>query len=317
MERSLMADLRSWQDSPRRKPLLLTGVRQSGKTWLLKEFGRRHFQRLAYVNFDEDPSLGEFFTATKDVDRLIPNLAMATGQRIVPGETLLVLDEIQICPEALNALKYFRENAPEYHVAAAGSLLGVALARPSSFPVGQVDFRNLGPLTFSEFLGANGQSNLAEYSGSITALETIPRPFSEPLQEALKLYLVTGGMPEPVRLWTEYHDPELVEEALSAIISSYERDFAKYAPVRDFPKLSLIWRSMPSQLSRENRKFLYQSVKAGARAREYEDALQWLVDASLVVKVQRSTSYGLPLSAYDDLAAFKLYSVDLGVLSRL
>jgi predicted AAA+ superfamily ATPase len=311
-----MKDLLAWRDSPYRKPLLLTGVRQCGKTWLLKQFGRQGFDHLAYVNFDEDPGMAELFRATKDPGRLIANLAAATGQPIRPGQTLLVLDEIQDCPAALNALKYFRESAPQLHVAAAGSLLGVALAG-SGFPVGQVDFLSLRPMTLEEFLRAGDLGNLADYLGSIETFEPVPQVFAAPLSEQLKQFFVTGGLPEPVGLWLAQRDVGLVQTALSGIIGSYERDFAKYAPAADFPKLSLIWRSLPSQLSRENQKFLYQAVKPGARARQFEDAVEWLVNAGLVHKVFRSSAPGLPLGAYDDLSAFKLYAADVGVLRRL
>lgn len=214
-------------------------------------------------------------------------------------------------------MKYFCENAPEYHVTCAGSLLGIALARPSSFPVGKVNFMQIDPMTFMEFLIANGDENLAVYLDSIETLEPIPDAFFNPLYEKLKMYYVTGGMPESVRMWTEARDVAVMQEALADIIGAYERDFAKHPGVSEFPKISMIWKSIPSQLARENKKFIYKAVKEGARAREYEDALQWLVDARLVYKIYRSSAPGLPVSAYDDLSAFKIYLVDVGILRRL
>lgn len=214
-------------------------------------------------------------------------------------------------------MKYFCENAPQYHIACAGSLLGTALAKPSSFPVGKVDFLQINPMTFTEFLMANGDGNLARYLDSVDTLEPIPDAFFNPLYEKLKMYYVTGGMPESVLMWTEDRDVDAMQEALSNIIGAYERDFAKHPDVREFSKISMIWKSIPSQLARENKKFIYKVVKEGARAREYEDALQWLVDANLVKKVYRSTAPGLPISACDDLSAFKIYLVDVGLLRRL
>jgi len=317
MKRLIMKKLQEWKNSPFRKPLILKGVRQVGKTWLLKEFGKQYYDNTAYFNFDENPEYRQFFTTTKDVKRILPNLMMAGGVKIEPEKTLIIFDEVQDSPEVINAMKYFCENLPEYHVACAGSLLGIALAKPSSFPVGKVNFMQIDPMTFTEFLLANGDENLAEYLDTVETLEPIADAFYNPLYEKLKMYYVTGGMPEPVLMWTEAHDVSAMQEALSNILSAYERDFAKHPETREFPKLSLVWKSIPSQLARENKKFLYNVVKEGARAREYEDALQWLVDARLVHKVYRSKAPGLPLSAYDDLAAFKLYLVDVGLLRRL
>ncbi|KAI4442235.1 ATP-binding protein [Schaedlerella arabinosiphila] len=213
--------------------------------------------------------------------------------------------------------KYFCENAPEYHVACAGSLLGIALSKPSSFPVGKVNFMQIDPMTFTEFLIANGDENLAAFLDTVDTMEPLPDAFFNPLCEKLKMYYVTGGMPESVLMWTEARDVNAMQEALSDILGAYERDFAKHPDVREFPKISMIWKSIPSQLARENKKFIYKAVKEGARAREYEDALQWLADARLVHKIYRSSAPGLPVSAYDDLAAFKIYLVDVGLLRRL
>ena len=317
MKRLIMKKLLEWKNSPFRKPLILKGVRQVGKTWLLKEFGRQYYDNTAYFNFDENPEYRQFFTTTKDVKRILPNLMMASGVKIEPEKTLIIFDEVQDSPEVINAMKYFCENAPEYHVACAGSLLGIALAKPSSFPVGKVSFMQVDPMTFTEFLLANGDEHLVEYLDTVETLEPIADAFYNPLYEKLKMYYVTGGMPESVLMWTEARDVSAMQEVLSNILGAYERDFAKHPDTHEFPKLSLVWKSIPSQLARENKKFLYNVVKQGARAREYEDALQWLVDARLVHKVYRCKAPGLPLSAYDDLAAFKLYLVDVGLLRRL
>lgn len=317
MERFLLKKLLAWKTSPYRKPLIVKGVRQVGKTWILKEFGRLYYDNVAYFNFDENEEYKQFFDTTKNVNRILQNLSMASSQTISSKKTLIIFDEVQDCPNVINSMKYFCENAPEYHIACAGSLLGIALAKPSSFPVGKVNFMQVDPMTFEEFLIANGDSNLAEYIQTIDTIEPIPDAFFNPLYEKLKMYYVTGGMPEPVRIWTEARDVNVMQEALSNIIEAYERDFAKHPNVNEFPKISMIWNSIPSQLAKENKKFLYKVVKTGARAREYEDALQWLIDARLVHKIYRSTSPGLPISAYDDLSAFKIYLVDVGLLRRL
>lgn len=320
MERLIMKKLLDWKNSKYRKPLILKGVRQVGKTWLLKEFAKRYYKNLAYFNFDEHPEYKQFFESTKDVNRILQNLMMASGEIIsidTPEDTLIVFDEIQECPNALNTLKYFCENTPHYHVACAGSLLGIALSKPASFPVGKVDFLEIMPMTFSEFLIANGDANLNNYMHTIDKIEPIPEAFFNPLYEKLKMYFVTGGMPESVRVWTQERDVELMQQVLSNILGAYERDFAKHPDPKDFPKISLIWKSIPSQLARENKKFIYKVVKEGARAREYEDALQWLCDANLTYKIYRSSAPGLPISAYDDLSAFKLYMADVGLLRRL
>ena len=317
MERLIMHKLLDWKNSPYRKPLILKGVRQVGKTWVLKEFGKRYYENVAYFNFDENEEYKQFFETTKDVDRILQNLMLASGENIAPEKTLIIFDEVQDCPKVINSMKYFCENTPQYHIACAGSLLGITLAKPSSFPVGKVNFMQIDPMTFTEFLFANGDENLANYLESVDTLEPIPEAFFNPLQEKLKMYYVTGGMPESILMWTEARDVSAMQEALSGIIDAYERDFAKHPNVSEFPKLSMIWKSIPLQLAKENTKFLYKVVKPDARAREYEDALQWLVDARLVHKIYRSTAPGLPMSAYDDIAAFKIYMVDVGLLRRL
>ena len=251
------------------------------------------------------------------MNRLLQNLMLASGQKILPEKTLIIFDEVQDCPNVINSMKYFCENAPQYHIACAGSLLGIALAKPSSFPVGKVNFLQIDPMTFTEFLLANGDDNLAAYLEQIDTLEPIPDAFFNPLYEKLKMYYITGGMPESVLMWTEARDVNAMQDSLSAIVDAYERDFAKHPDVREFPKISMVWKSIPSQLAKENKKFIYKVIKEGARAREYEDALQWLVDARLVHKIYRSTAPGLPMSAYDDISAFKIYLVDVGLLRRL
>ena len=317
MERLILNQLLNWKNSPYRKPLILKGVRQVGKTWILKEFGRRFYENTAYFNFDENEEYKQFFETTKDVNRLLQNLMLASGQKILPEKTLIIFDEVQDCPNVINSMKYFCENAPQYHIACAGSLLGIALAKPSSFPVGKDNFLQIDPMTFTEFLLANGDDNLAAYLEQIDTLEPIPDAFFNPLYEKLKMYYITGGMPESVLMWTEARDVNAMQDSLSAIIDAYERDFAKHPDVREFPKISMVWKSIPSQLAKENKKFIYKVIKEGARAREYEDALQWLVDARLVHKIYRSTAPGLPMSAYDDISAFKIYLVDVGLLRRL
>ena len=317
MERLILKDLIAWKNSPYRKPLILKGVRQVGKTWILKEFGKRCYENTAYFNFDENEEYKQFFETTKDVNRILQNLMFASGQSIKPEKTLIIFDEVQDCPKVINSMKYFCENAPEYHIACAGSLLGIALAKPSSFPVGKVNFMQIDPMTFTEFLTANGDENLVKYMESIERIEPLPDAFFNPLYEKLKMYYVTGGMPESVLMWTQARDVSAMQNTLSDIIDAYERDFAKHPDVSEFPKISMIWKSIPSQLARENKKFLYKVVKEGARAREYENALQWLVDARLVHKIYRSSTPGLPMSAYDDLSAFKIYLADVGVLRRL
>ena len=317
MERLILKDLIAWKNSPYRKPLILKGVRQVGKTWILKEFGKRCYENTAYFNFDENEEYKQFFETSKDVNRILQNLMFASGQTITPEKTLIIFDEVQDCPKVINSMKYFCENAPEYHIACAGSLLGIALAKPSSFPVGKVNFMQVDPMTFTEFLTANGDENLVKYMERIERIEPIPDAFFNPLYEKLKMYYVTGGMPESVFMWTQARDVSAMQNTLSDIIDAYERDFAKHPDVSEFPKISMIWKSIPSQLARENKKFLYKVVKEGARAREYENALQWLVDARLVHKIYRSSAPGLPMSAYDDLSAFKIYLADVGVLRRL
>lgn len=316
IEREIYQKLLDWKESQYRKPLMLQGARQVGKTWLLKAFGNQEFENLAYFNFDEQPELKQFFIASKDVERLVKNLALVHGKAILPGKTLIVLDEIQECNDALNSLKYFCENAPEYAVACAGSLLGVSLARGASFPVGKVDFLTVHPLSFTEFLSAE-DSPLLSYLNHLDEIEPIPDLFFNRLIEKFKMFFISGGMPEAIVTLVENQDMDQTQQVLKNILNAYKLDFSKHIENRNIPKIGFIWDSIPSQLSRENKKFLYQAVKTGARAREYEDALLWLSKAGLVHKVFRNTKPALPLSAYDDLSAFKIYLVDVGLLRRL
>lgn len=317
MERLIIKKLLEWKNSPYRKPLILKGVRQVGKTWILKEFGKRYYENTAYFNFDESPEYRQFFETTKDVQRILQNLMLASSQTIEPEKTLIIFDEVQDCPDVIGSMKYFCENAPQYHIACAGSLLGIALAKPAAFPVGKVNFMQIDPMTFTEFLLANGDGNLAAYMDSVDSLAPIPDAFFNPLCEKLKMYYITGGMPEAVLMWTQARSVPAMEDALSGIIESYERDFGKHPKVEEYPKISMIWRSIPSQLARENKKFIYKVVKEGARAREYEDALQWLCDARLIHKIYRNSAPSLPIAAYDDISAFKIYLTDVGLLRKL
>ncbi len=312
-----MKDLVNWKNSKYRKPLILKGVRQVGKTWILNEFGNRYYNNTAYFNFDENPEYKQFFETTKNPERILQNLILASGQKIDYETTLIIFDEVQDCPNVINSLKYFCENSPQHHIACAGSLLGIALSKPSSFPVGKINFMSIYPMNFSEFLMANGNMNLLNYLDNITSIEPIPEAFLNPLIEKLKMYLVTGGMPESILMWVNEQDVSAIQSVLSNMINAYEHDFAKHPKISEYPKISMIWQSIPSQLSRENKKFIYKLVKPGARAREYEDALQWLVNAELIDKIYCSNKPGIPISAYDDLSAFKLYLVDVGLLRRL
>lgn len=313
MRRYILEDLRVWKKSKRRKPLIVRGARQVGKTWVLEEFGKEFKDGFLRINFDKEPEYNQFFETTKDVKRIIRNLELASGQKITT-ETLLIFDEIQACPSALNSLKYFCEDAPEYYIACAGSLLGLTLSE--GFPVGKVDFLDMGPMTFKEFLLAMGDDNYVEYLEAIDEIDTIPDVFSQPLTEKLKMYFVVGGMPEAVKAWVEDGDIKEVDRIQLNILDSYESDFGKHAPEIDVPKIRLIWRSLPSQLAKENKKFLYSVVKEGARAREYENALNWLINADLVKKTSKINKPNLPLSAYEDLTCFKIYYGDVGLLRR-
>lgn len=317
MQRLIIEQLMQWKRSDYRKPLIVQGVRQVGKTWILREFGARCYEHVAYFNFEENEDFRQFFKLSKDPHRILQNLRIASNQIINADNTLIIFDEIQDCPELITSLKYFYENAPEYHVVCAGSLLGIALAKPLSFPVGKVNMMCMYPMTFTEFLLANNQSNLVEYLEQLNKINPIPDTFFKLLLEYLKMYYVTGGMPEPVCRWVTDHNVQTMHHALEELVKTYEFDFLKHISPIQYPKISLIWNSLPSQLARENKKFLYKAVKQGARAREYEDALQWLVNAQLVYKVYRSTAPRIPLCSYDDSSAFKIYLADVGILRCL
>jgi predicted AAA+ superfamily ATPase len=316
IKRTIQKKLSAWKTASDRKPLILQGARQVGKTWLLKHFGVTEFDQVAYFNFEEQPDLKQFFQNTKDIPSIVRNLSLVHGHAITPQNTLIIFDEIQECNDALNTLKYFCENAPEYAIASAGSLLGVAMSRGNSFPVGKVDFLHLRPICFSEFLSA-ADPNLFAFLESIDKIQPIPDIFFHPLVDQLKLFFICGGMPEAVVTLLQKQDTEKTQQILQNILSAYSLDFSKHAENSEIPKINYLWASIPSQLARDNKKFLYQSVRHGARSREYEDALLWLSHAGLIHRIFRVSKPALPLSAYDDLTAFKLYLIDVGLLRRL
>lgn len=317
MNRNLEKQLLLWNEDPKRKPLILKGVRQCGKTYLLKEFGRQYYEDVAYFNFEENEKLKAAFEGDLDVNRILMELGVFRGKKIKQNTTLVIFDEIQFCNRALTSLKYFQENAPQYPIVCAGSLLGIALAKPLSFPVGKVDFLTLRPMTFIEFLKANNEGMLCEYLENLKHTDTPSALIHEKLVSHLRNYYLTGGMPEVVQTWCESHDIEKVESVQQKILDSYELDFAKHAPIHDFPKLSAIWRSIPEQLSKENSKFIFGQVRKGWRARDLEDALEWLISAGLAYKVSRIEKPFIPLSSYADQTFFKLYLSDVGLLRRL
>jgi hypothetical protein len=316
IERQIIEQLQQWKNSAERKPLIVRGARQIGKTWALKKFGESSYAHTAYFNFDASEELCREFEHTKDPTRLIPVLQLYTSTPIVPGETLIIFDEIQQCNKALNSLKYFCENAPEYHVVAAGSLLGVSLSQGDSFPVGKVQFLTMHPVTFREFLHAD-DAQLYDYVEQLTKIEALPSIVFNRLHEAWRRYEVCGGMPAAASAMLDAKGVDEVEARQQEVLTAYALDFAKHAETKDIPRISAIWNSIPSQLAKENRKFLYKLVKTGARAREYEDALLWLEHAGLVHRVFCSTKPGLPVSAYDDVSAFKIYLCDAGLLRRM
>ncbi len=316
MKRFILDKLIKWKDSKYRKPLILKGARQIGKTYILKQFGEKNYEGVAYFNFDHDEDLYNLFNKTKDPKRILEQLAFIYGKAIVPEKTLIIFDEIQECPDALNSLKYFQEEANEYHIVCAGSLLGIRLSH-TSFPVGKVEFLNMYPMTFSEFLIADNCENLVEYMKSIKDIENIPDIFFNQLEEKLKAYFIIGGMPEAVNAWVNEKDMTLVNNIQENILKAYESDFSKHTQDSEANKISLIWNSIPSQLAKENKKFLYQTIKEGARAREYESALNWLNDANLIYKIYNVTKPNFPLKAYNDLSSFKIYMNDVGLLRKM
>ncbi len=313
MYRIAMEKLLKWKNSKYRKPLIIEGARQVGKTWLMKEFGRQAYANTVYINFDSNSRMMELFESDLDTDRLIIGLELYSGHKIDPANTLLIFDEVQEVPRALTSLKYFYENAPQYHIVCAGSLLGIALHEGTSFPVGKVDFLKLSPLSFREFMMAIGQEqfenllNMQDYK-MIT-------PFRQTYMDTLKQYYYVGGMPEAVQRFAENKDFNEVRDIQKRILAAYEQDFSKHAPNAVVPRIRMLWNSIPSQLAKENKKFIYGLIREGARAKEYENAVMWLSDCGLVHKVSRVNLPGIPLKAYEDLKAFKLFLVDVGLLS--
>ncbi|MBQ3033020.1 MAG: ATP-binding protein [Deferribacterales bacterium] len=307
-----MEKLLKWKDSKHRKPLIIEGARQVGKTWLMQEFGKQAYTDTVYINFDSNPQMTELFANDLNTDRLIMGLELFAGRKINPDNSLLIFDEVQEVPRALTSLKYFYENAPQYHIVCAGSLLGIALHQGTSFPVGKVNFLKLYPLSFKEFLMATDKERFAELLDKrdfrmITS-------FKQTYIDALKHYYFVGGMPEGVQSFAENKDFNEVREIQKRIILAYEQDFSKHAPNHIVPKIRMLWNSIPSQLAKENKKFIYGLVREGARAKDYETAIMWLSDCGLVHKVSRVNGAGVPLRAYEDLKVFKLFMVDVGLL---
>lgn len=312
MYRKKVEELKSWKDSKTRKPLILNGARQVGKTWLLQHFGKESYKNIAYLNLDRDEEAREIFSLNYDTKRIISRVAIHTGEEIIPGETLIIIDEIQESPAALGSLKYFCEEAPEYHIAVAGSLLGVKLMEEKSFPVGKVDFLNLNPLTFEEFLIAINEKKLADALSKKDF--SLVSPFHEKLNDLLKTYLVVGGMPEAVVQYLNTNSLLETRKTQDNIISAYERDFSKHANKFDVPRINEIFNIIPHFLAKENKKFMFGAIKKSARAREYESALLWLEGAGIATRVPRVNSLSLPLSAYADRNIFKLFLLDVGLL---
>jgi len=314
MKRLAINGLLKWKHEENRKPLIIQGARQVGKTWVMREFGRRHYEKHAYINFEDNPQMERLFSLSLKPDRLVEGLSAYSGVPI-DENTLIIFDEVQAVPRALTSLKYFNENAPQYHIVAAGSLLGVALHPGTSFPVGKVGFMDLRPLSFSEFLCAIGHERYAEIleSGDVDLIGTL-RP---ELIDLIKKYMFVGGMPEAVAQYAQSRDYSTVREIQRTILASYENDFSKHAPYNIVPRIRMLWHSIPKQLAKENRKFVYGLVKEGARAREYEIAIAWLVDCGLVHKINRVSSGRFPLKAYEDMNSFKLHMADTGLLCAL
>lgn len=312
MYRVAIEKLYKWKESNRRKPLIIEGARQVGKTWLMKEFGSEAYTNTVYINFDSNSRMAELFSSDLNTDRLIMGLELYAGHKIEADNTLLIFDEVQEVPRALSSLKYFYENAPQYHIVCAGSLLGIALHGGTSFPVGKVDFLKLYPLSFKEFLMATGNERFAKLLNK-QDYEMITS-FKQTYIDALKHYYFVGGMPEAVQSFAENKDFNEVREIQKRILAAYEQDFSKHAPYEIVPKIRMIWNSIPSQLAKENKKFIYGLVREGGRAKEYETAIMWLTDCGLVHKVSRVNAAGIPLKAYEDLRAFKLFVVDVGLL---
>lgn len=312
MYRAAIEKLYRWKASKRRKPLIIEGARQVGKTWLMKEFGSRAYADTVYINFDSNSRMAELFASDLNTDRLIMGIELYAGKKIDADNTLLLFDEVQEVPRALTSLKYFYEDAPQYHIICAGSLLGIALHGGTSFPVGKVDFLSLYPLSFKEFLAATAGERFVQLLDS----QDYPMitPFKQTYIDALKQYYFVGGMPEAVQSFVEEKDFNEVRNIQKRILAAYEQDFSKHAPIEIVPKIRMVWNSIPSQLAKENKKFIYGLVREGGRAKDYEAAIMWLCDCGLVHKVSRVNAAGVPLKAYEDLKAFKLFIVDVGLL---
>jgi len=313
MKRYAFVELKAWKDNPNRKPLVIRGARQVGKTWLMKEFAKLYYTKVAYISFVDTPDAKNIFEGNYTLDNILLGLNVLTNIQITPHDTLIIIDEIQECERALNALKFFKENAPDYHIIAAGSLLGVAVRQKQfSFPVGQVDFLNLYPLSFCEFLDAVGESKLSELI--LNKNWAVLQNFQDKCINLLKQYMFVGGMPEAVKAFAANRDMAEVRRLQNAIIAGYKEDFSKYTLPHNVPKINAVWNSLPTQLAKENKKFTYKDIQKGARAREYEAAVEWLTLTGLVYKIHKITKPDLPISGYEEASAFKLYMVDTGLL---
>lgn len=317
MKRDIYKELLAWKSSPRRKPLLLQGARQTGKTFILKEFGRQEYQNVLYCNFEENPDVGQFFVRDLNPERIIAEISLYMNLEIRPGLDLIFFDEIQASNQALNSLKYFAENKNDVHVVAAGSLLGVKLSRPGSFPVGKVNFLHLYPMTFMEFLDAIGESRYRKLLEDIVSPDPLSEAFHLHLIDLLRQYYFVGGMPECIRCFSETGNALETRRTQEEIINSYVLDFAKHALPTDIPKLSQVWDSIPRHLARENKKFVFSAVRKGARAREYEHALAWLEDTGLIHRVPMVEKPKIPLMYFADNSAFKVYGLDVGLLGAM
>ena len=315
MYRYAIENLDKWKNSKNRKPLIIEGARQVGKTWIMKEFGKKSYKKTVYINFDSNVQMAELFSIDLNVDRIIMGLELYAGHKINPTDTLIIFDEVQEVPKALSSLKYFYENAPEYHIVCAGSLLGIALHEGTSFPVGKVDFLKLYPLSFKEFLMAIGLERFAELLDKKDY--DMIKSFKQTYIDALKQYYYVGGMPEVVVSFADEKDFNEARKIQKRILTAYEQDFSKHAPKEIVPKIRMLWNSIPSQLAKENKKFIYGLIREGARAKEYETAIMWLSDCGLVHKVSRINAPNIPLKAYEDLKAFKLFIVDVGLLGAM
>ncbi len=316
MDRFILNKLIEWKSSLNRKPLILQGARQVGKTWIMKEFGKKYFDNYVYFNFDENNDLKDLFKMNKSASRLIERLSLTAEEKIYPGKTLIIFDEIQECFDALNSLKYFNENAKDYCIICAGSLLGTLLAGPKSYPVGQVNKMYIYPLNFEEFLNAT-DNNLYMYYKTINKETNIEAIFHLKLKEAYQNYLIIGGMPECVNSWIKYNDPSKIFQIQDELITLYENDFTKHNSKINSSKLLMVFRNIVPQLAKENKKYIYGKVKEGARARDFEEAIEWLVSAGLINRVYQSSVPRYPLKGYDELNAFKLYLFDTGLLKHM